>query len=582
MIQPHKRLAGEQLAGWEPKKISAPLYQVDCEPDVAIPLPDGVVLRGDLYRPKASGTFPALVAWSPYTKELQNTGLPLPINEVGVTRYIVSRGYCHLIVNARGTGKSGGERSESFSLCEQQDIYDTIEWAARQSWCDGNVGMTGMSYFAVIQYLAAARQPPHLKAIFPYLGFTDLYRHFAYHGGAFQSDFFATYYTFVGSTQKLSVKPALRHGLGYLLNRAWVQALIMRIFFLNRTKMPGRLHPQESWARSFATLAFDQRFDGPFYREKSAWPVLQQIEIPACIGTNWGNFGLHMKGAFQAWAEIRSEKKKLFIGPPDPRWPWSNYQEELLAWYDYHLKGIDTGIEEQPPVRYWLQGADRWRTAANWPIPGATKQRFYLTTCADDALTEQRLQAEQPAQESVLSFVAIPRNMLYPKVLNRYEAQVLRYATEPFQTDTEITGPIRLYLKLSSTAIDTHIIARVSDLAPDGKRRKLSFGWLEASHRRVDQTLSRPDEVIHEHQKAEPLTPGEPVICEFSLTPTANLFKQGHSLLLEIGSQPDLLETNAFEGCIFFSYDTPPYPARNTIFHGGVNGSYVEWEVRND
>jgi uncharacterized protein len=157
---------------------------------------------------------------------------------------------------------------------------------------------------------------------------------------------------------------------------------------------------------------------------------------------------------------------------------------------------------------------------------------------------------------------------------------MLRYATEPFRQDTEVTGPIRLHLNLASTAIDTHIIARISDVAPNGKRRKLSFGWLEASHRKVDAELSRTDEIIHEHRKAEPLTPGEPVTLDISLTPTSNLFKRGHRLLLEIGSQPELLETNAFEGFIFFPYDAPPYPARNTVFHGGSDASYVEWEVR--
>ena len=581
MIQPYQRLTGEQLAGWVPKKASAPSYEVLCFPNVSIPLPDGTVLSGDLYRPKADGAYPALIAWSPYTKELQNTGLPLPINEVGVVRYIVARGYCHLTVNARGTGKSAGDRVESFSPCEQRDVADVIEWAAGQSWCDGNIGMVGMSYFAAIQYLAAVQRPPHLKAIFPYLGFTDLYRHFVSRGGTFHSDFFATYYTFVGATQKVTVPPSVRHTLGYLLNRQWVQSLIMRLFFLNRTKMPGRLHPEEAWARSFATLAFDEPYDGPFYWEKSAWPVLDRIKIPVCIGTNWGNPGLHMKGAFQTWAGIDAPKK-LFIGPPDPRWPWANYQDELLAWYDHHLKGIDTGIEEQPPVRYWLQGANRWKSASDWPIPGTVKQRHYLTAHSDDALKEQILQTEQPMQESSLSFGAIPRGMLYPKVLDHYEAQVLRYTTQPFQEDTEVTGPIRLHLNLSSTAIDTHIIARISDRAPDGKRQKLSFGWLEASHRKVDEERSRPDEVIHEHRKAEPLTPGVQTTLDFSLTPTANLFKKGHRLLLEIGSQPDLLAANAFEGFIFFPYHAPPYPARNTIFHGGSSPSYVEWEVRND
>ena len=238
-VYPRAKLTGQQLAGdWIPKKVSLPTYKMLFEPDVSIPLPDGTILCGDLYRPQADGTFPVLIAWSSYTKEFQTTGLPLPINEVGQVSYIVSRGYCHLTVNARGTGKSEGDHTIHFSPGEQKDVADAIEWAAVQPWCDGNVGMVGMSYFAAIQYLAAAQQPPHLKAIFPYLGFTDMYRHFVYHGGAFHSGLFAPYYTFVGSTQKVSIPPRVRHLISYLLNRNWIQKRIKTFFFKNEEKMP--------------------------------------------------------------------------------------------------------------------------------------------------------------------------------------------------------------------------------------------------------------------------------------------------------------------------------------------------------
>src|SRR5579884_2409466 len=169
-IPPFTKLTGQQLAGnWTPKNGSQPDYDIIFEADIPIVLPDGTILRGDLYRPQGSGPFPVLLAWSSYTKEFQNSGLPLPINEVGQVGYIVSRGYCHLTVNARGSGKSGGEHTMHFAPEEQKDVADVIEWAARQVWCDGNVGMIGMSYFAAIQYLAAAQHPLHLKAIFPYL-----------------------------------------------------------------------------------------------------------------------------------------------------------------------------------------------------------------------------------------------------------------------------------------------------------------------------------------------------------------------------------------------------------------------------
>jgi predicted acyl esterase len=172
--------------------------------------------------------------------------------------------------------------------------------------------MAGMSYFAVIQYLAAAQRPPHLRAIFPYLGWTDLYRHAMYHGGAVQSDFLSFYLSLVGVTQRLSVPPTVRH----LLDHRWLQRLGTRVFLPLRPLLASRLHPEEGWVRGFVAVAFDQRYDGPFYRERSAGPVLDRIEVPVCLGTHWGNPGLHMRGAFEAWARLRSPKK-LFIGPPE-------------------------------------------------------------------------------------------------------------------------------------------------------------------------------------------------------------------------------------------------------------------------
>ncbi len=156
LARPRSRVAGIQLAGWVPKASSEKRYRVVLDANVEVPLPDGTILRGDLYRPKAPGAFPTLLAWSCYPKDFQHTGIPMPINEAGPVSNLVARGYCHFNVNARGTGQSGGNFNGLFSPEEQRDVAETIEWAARQPWCDGNLGMIGMSYFAVIQYLAAA------------------------------------------------------------------------------------------------------------------------------------------------------------------------------------------------------------------------------------------------------------------------------------------------------------------------------------------------------------------------------------------------------------------------------------------
>lgn len=578
-MRPHVQLRGTQLAGWVPRVRSRPDHALTLEHDVAIPLPDGTRLVGDVYRPRGPGRFPALVAWSSYSKELQHTGLALPINEVGVVGHIVPRGYVHVTVNARGSGGSAGTRAPQFSPQEQADAAAAVEWAAAQPWCDGNVGMVGMSYFAVIQYLVAAQRPPHLRAIFPYLGWTDFYRHAVYHGGAFQSDFFSFYYSLVGATGHLAVPPGLRHALGYVLDHGPVQDLATRVFLPLRSTLARRLHPDPTWMRDFATLAFDQPADGDFYRERSAWPVLDRITVPVCLGTNWGNPGLHMRGAFEAWPALRSPKK-MFIGPPEPIWPWSTYQEELLAWYDHHLKGMDNGLDDLPPVRYWLAGADVWRSAADWPPPGAAVRRYHLVAASADPRAQQGL-AEAPEADRTLSFVAVPRGMMCPRELYRYEADVLTYATLPFAADTELAGPLHLHLRLASSALDTHVVARVSDVSPDGRRRTLSYGWLTASHRQVDAQRTGAAGVVHDHRHPHALEPGEPCALDIALTPVANLFRAGHRLLLEVSSRPDRLPTSVLEGFVWFPYEAPPYPARNTVFHG-ADGSWLAVAYRRD
>ena len=175
------------------EKLSQPAYEVGpWERDVPISARDGTQLYADVCRPRGSGKFPGLMSMSAYGKDVQR--LPIPVGgasdysrgtggiESGMSDYFVSRGYAHVILDPRGIGRCGGEYDMQGPK-EQQDGYDGIEWIASQPWCDGNVGMLGMSYFACIQYLVAAQQPPHLKAIFAHDGFTDWYRHNYYQGG---------------------------------------------------------------------------------------------------------------------------------------------------------------------------------------------------------------------------------------------------------------------------------------------------------------------------------------------------------------------------------------------------------------
>ena len=155
---------------------------------------------------------------------------------------------------------------------------------------------------------------------------------------------------------------------------------------------------------------------------------------------------------------------------------------------------------------------------------------------------------------------------------------MLRFSTPPYARETQITGPVKLRLTVSASAIDTYIIARLSDLAPNGKRTKLAWGWLMASHRTVDSGRSNPTEIVHDHraQAATQLVPGQPAELYFSLTPIANLFRPGHRMELEIASRPELLVSEAGEGFDMFTWDPVPYRCRTTIHTGGEQPSYLE------
>src|SRR5205823_1280729 len=141
-----RRLNGPQTTGRTYRNLSPAQFAIGTEPNVGVPTRDGVQLLADVHRPDAEGRFPALVAASCYPRQIQNTGAPLGFVEAGATDFWVPRGYVHVIANVRGTGGSGGTYSW-LDQTEREDMYDLVEWTAAQPWCDGRVGMIGISYF---------------------------------------------------------------------------------------------------------------------------------------------------------------------------------------------------------------------------------------------------------------------------------------------------------------------------------------------------------------------------------------------------------------------------------------------------
>jgi putative CocE/NonD family hydrolase len=192
----HRQPNGVQTTGRDYRALSEVEFGIRRTNDVEIVVRDGVTLLADLFQPDAEGRFPALLSFSCYPRQIQDVGAPIGFVEAGASDFFTPRGYAHLIANARGTGGSGGVTS-FLDQREREDLFDVVEWIAAQPWCDGNVGMLGISYFAMTQLAAAVERPPALKAIFPVAVTDDLYGA-VWHNGLLNSSFISAWLPAVG------------------------------------------------------------------------------------------------------------------------------------------------------------------------------------------------------------------------------------------------------------------------------------------------------------------------------------------------------------------------------------------------
>jgi len=509
--------------------VSRPQHRVNTEKDVFVGMRDGVRVAVDIYRPDANVKVPALLGISPYGKDVQK--LPIfeyPTDrdlgnggiEAGDTEYFVSRGYAHVIAEARGTGASEGSYGV-FTGKEQQDGYDLVEWIAKQPWCDGNVGMLGMSYFGMIQLLVAAQNPPHLKAIFPVDAATDMYRHWAYHGGILHLSFLATWWDsslVVNSAKRADLPPAE------------LKAIVENLLDDPDVRCHPRLYKTLRWPQKNPHL-FDvliHPFDGPYYWERSACSKFGKINIPCHLLSRWSAPYIHLPGAFSAYGQINAPRKLMITVPESGvgfSRPWHENHDIVLRWYDHWLKGIDTGVMDEPPITILVQGSNQWRHENEWPLARTHWTRLYLGA-------QGRLKDELPGwnerPDGFTNAVGLQPGGKVPS---------LRYATEALAADTEVTGPIALYLFAAISSADTNWIVEINDVDADGTETRVSIGWLKASHRELDQSRSKPYKPYHPHTGAIPVDPGRVYEYAIEICDTSYVFKAAHRLQLVVKAQ---------------------------------------------
>jgi putative CocE/NonD family hydrolase len=557
-----RRLNGPQTSGRDYRNLSEPGYDIIRDENVAITLRDGTVLFADVLRPDSDDTFPTLVAFSAYPRQMQDLGAPMGFIEAGASDFFVPRGYVHVIVSARGIGGSGGEWT-MLDEQERDDIHDVVEWAAAQQWSDGAIGMIGISYFAIAQIAAAITHPPHLKAIFPVALTTDMYEA-TYHHGVLSSGFISSWLTTIGilggvhdetwRSRRIELvrdilnRPAI-HARMQDLNGEAIVAIMKNVI---------RAHaPEEPYGRLLLEAETGHPTRDAFWEKRDMRAGLADIDIPVYLGCDWDNAPLHLPTTFTAWKALRHNPnvRMTLLGPHGLTWPWESLHVEALAWFDHWLKGADTGILDGPPIRYVVPGTDGWRTSESWPPAESRLTPFALR--ADGVL------ATDEGVAGSREYLYLPVDSGRPKNANAPEyPNALRWELPVEAGGLEFVGDIELQLDATISALDTAWMVIIEDVGPDGKAETITSGWQRAMLRTVDEAASTPGAPAIECVTPVALPPGETVSYRISIVPNARYLDEGHVLRLTVSSDDEAKDVPTALG---FTHTPVAQSSLNTI-----------------
>ncbi|HWE83042.1 MAG TPA: CocE/NonD family hydrolase [Gaiellaceae bacterium] len=495
--------------------------------DVEVPMDDGVVLRGDVFRPEGDGLHPAILTCGPYGKGLAyQDGYPdqwrilvarhpevLVGSENAFQNWetvdperFVPDGFACVRVDSRGAGRSPGFL-DPWSPRETRDLYEAIEWAAAQPWCNGRVGLCGISYYAMNQWQVAALEPPHLAAICVWEGAADFYRDTTYHGGIRCVNW--------GNWYELQVTN-VQHGVG---DRGPVSR------FTGETVCgPETLSPEELAASRTAFYA-DVRahpLDDDWHRERS--PRWDRVTVPLLSAGAWGGQALHLRGNTEGFSNAASSDKWLEMHGGEH---WASFSSAAgvalqKRFFGRFLKGDENGWEdEQPRVLLNVPRVDGTfvqRGEAEWPPARTDWTALHLDAAA--------LGAGLPGTDGSVTFDAL--------------GEGVEFLAAPFERETELTGPSALTLFASSSTADADIFAILRLYDEEGVEvvfqgsndpgTALGKGWLRASHRKLDPARSTPHRPFHTHDEVQPLVAGEVVRLDVEIWPLSVIAPAGYRL----------------------------------------------------
>ncbi|NYG59175.1 hypothetical protein BJ980_002098 [Nocardioides daedukensis] len=528
--------------------------------DLAIPMSDGTVLRGDLVVPAdADGNaidekFPVIVTITAYNKSAQQYAGGLA---GGDSSYLVKRGYLQLTVDARGTGSSEGTW-EAFAARENQDAGEIMTWAHEQEWSNGNTAMAGPSYMGISQLWAASAQPPGLKALFPQVPGADVYRDVVMSGGQIDVGFIPLWMGLVTTTGL--IPPAVTASDP----SSGLTALLSHIGGALTFTAPTLVE---------ALLGGDLTYDEEFYDERSVIDVIDKVKAPTFFIA--GEYDLFQRGTPLLFENLnkRGIPTKMIVGPWDHLEGSSGEHvgdagegtlaELQLRWFDHYVKGVedpalDTDIA---PLTYYEQGTGKWRTSDKWIGDQLKATTYRLSGSATTGNKKGGLTTGTPA-DGTADVLPIPVAGLCSRSMSQWTAGLpnatglfsaclennkvndsagVVFETAPVTTPVEMQGPINARLYVESTSGDGMLAVAVEDVAPDGKVSRLTGGWQVISFRELDKAKSRylNGQLIQAHHpftraSKKKLARGEIAPVDVEVFPTGAAIQKGHRLRLSV------------------------------------------------
>lgn len=551
---------------------AADQYEATIERNVQVKMRDGVILRADIFRPKAGGKFPVLLERTPYNKQGDDFGWRG-----------AAHGYVVIIQDVRGRYSSEGEWYPFKN--ESSDGYDTVEWAAALPYSNGKVGMFGGSYVGATQMLAAIARPPHLAGICPEVTASNYHDGWTYQAGAFEQWFNESWTSGLAQdtfNRKVQRSTNAMNGIWKLPLSAYPlfvppasefdSTAVLAPYFLDWLAHPSYDDYWKRWSieEHFSDIQVASLHIAAWYDIFLGGSLRNYLGMKAHAGTEDAKRGQRLVVAIGGHAGSGRKIGEVDFGDAAD----VNIDDLILAWYEYLFKGVQNEFANNKPVKLFVMGTNEWRSEDDWPVARAVATRYYLHSSgkANSLRGDGTLSTIAQHSESPDQYVYDPANPaptvggplccdwehLAPGPRDQRPVEdrndVLVYSTEPLTKDLEITGPVSLELFIKSSVVDTDFTGKLVDVWPNGFAQNLTEGIIRARYR-------------DSQEKSELMNPWQIYTLKMDLWATSNVFRKGHRLRLEVSSSNfprfDRNSNSGLERSVF----QQPVSATNVIYH---------------